>query len=267
VQRWIFWMPRANIARGKVLGALPRIPARGTPPETPAPFPFTPIFRNGPRPPGCAEGIFSKTENIPSAAQTPRALDRSGPFRRSPLRRERGQLQRRSLSVWSLHNGDISNELRMGTFLTRLDNSRGGMWSIIAPPFILWHARGDLNQDEFRTRTRQLDEQITRHLRRRILRDADNQRLLDGIGLQHDHGSVLRFLKTEGVEPTNNRAERILRPAVIARKVSHCSKNRRGAEAFAAFVSIAQTARKKAEQTVSQTFHSLFSPADPAIAR
>jgi len=131
----------------------------------------------------------------------------------------------------------------------------------------LWHARGDLTQDEFRTRTRQLDEQITRHLRRRILRDADNQRLLDGIGLQHDRGNVLRFLKTEGVEPTNNRAERILRPAVIARKVSHCSKNRRGAEAFAAFVTIAQTARKKAEQTVSQTFHSLFSPADPAIAR
>ena len=69
------------------------------------------------------------------------------------------------------------------------------------------------------------------------------------------------------MEPTNNRAERILRPAVIARKVSHCSKNLRVAEAFAAFVSIAQTARKKAEQTVSQTFYSLFSLADPAIAR
>jgi transposase len=131
----------------------------------------------------------------------------------------------------------------------------------------LWHARGDLNQDDFRTRTRQLDEQLTRHLRNRALRDADNQRLLDGIGLQHDRGRVLRFLKTEGVEPTNNRAERILRPAVIARKVSQCSKNRRGAEAFAAFVSIAQTARKKAEQTVSQTFQSLFSRTTPAIAR
>ena len=131
----------------------------------------------------------------------------------------------------------------------------------------LWHARGDLKPDEFQTRTGQLDEQLSRHLRDRTLRDADNQRLLDGIGLQHDRGNVLRFLKTEGVEPTNNRAERIPRPAVIARKVSHCSKNRRGAEAFATFVSIAQTARKKAEQTVSQTFRSLFSPADPGIAR
>ena len=33
-------MPRANNARGKVFGALPRIPARGTPPGAPARFPF-----------------------------------------------------------------------------------------------------------------------------------------------------------------------------------------------------------------------------------
>jgi transposase len=131
----------------------------------------------------------------------------------------------------------------------------------------LWHARGDLQPDAFRTRTRQLDEQLTQHLRSRVLRDADNQRLLDGIGLQHDRGRVLLFLETEGVEPTNNRAERILRPAVIARKVSQCSKNRRGAEAYAAFVSIAQTARKKAEQTVSATLRALFSPASPAVTR
>jgi hypothetical protein len=65
-----FWMPRANTARGKVLGARPRTPARGTPPETPAPFPFTPIFQNGPRRPGYAEEIFSKTENISSVPKT-----------------------------------------------------------------------------------------------------------------------------------------------------------------------------------------------------
>ena len=46
-------MPRAENARGKVLGALPRIPARGMPPETPAPFPFTSMFQNGPR---CQDG-------------------------------------------------------------------------------------------------------------------------------------------------------------------------------------------------------------------
>ncbi|MGH9641956.1 MAG: hypothetical protein ACRD3Q_05980, partial [Terriglobales bacterium] len=64
-----------------------------------------------------------------------------------------------------------------------------------------------------------------------------------------------------------NRAERILRPAVIARKVSQCSKNRRGAEAFAAFVTVSQTARKTAAQTVTQMFQSLFSRTTPVAAR
>jgi len=131
----------------------------------------------------------------------------------------------------------------------------------------LWHARGDVSGEEFQLRAGQLDEQLTAHLRNRVLHDDDNQRLLNGIGAQQDRGNLLRFLKTEGVEPTNNRAERILRPAVIARKVSHCSKNQRGAEAFSAFVSLVQTARKITQQTVTQTLRSLFSTAAPAAAR
>jgi transposase len=131
----------------------------------------------------------------------------------------------------------------------------------------LWHARRDLTPEVFAARSQKLEVRLTHHLRQRILRDDDNQRLLNGIGLQHDRGRLLRFLGTEGVEPTNNRAERILRPAVIARKVSHCSKNQRGADAFAAFASLAQTARKTAQQTVSQTFRSLLSPAPALSAR
>jgi transposase len=131
----------------------------------------------------------------------------------------------------------------------------------------LWHARSNLSSEDFRALHQELDERLTYHLRNRILRDEDNQRLLDGIGLQHDRGSLLRFLETEGVEPTNNRAERILRPAVIARKVSQCSKNQRGADAFAAFLSIAQTARKTIGMTASQSFHTLFSGSVAAVAR
>jgi hypothetical protein len=94
---------------------------------------------------------------------------------------------------------------------------------------------------------RQVDElngDLTFHLRDRVLRDEDNQRLLNGVGAQHDRLRVLSFLTEEGVEPTNNRAERDLRPAVIARKVSHCSRNQRGARAFEAFTSVLQTIRK-----------------------
>jgi transposase len=89
-----------------------------------------------------------------------------------------------------------------------------------------------------------LDDELTIMLRDRGLRDPDNQRLLNGIGAQHDRGRLLRFLFEDGLEATNNRAERDLRPAVIGRKVSHCSKSQRGARAFEAFTSVLQTLRK-----------------------
>ena len=131
----------------------------------------------------------------------------------------------------------------------------------------LWHARGDLTAEQFQVERKELDEKLTHHLRNRILQDDDNQRLLNGIGTQHDRGRVLTFLEIEGVEPTNNRAERMLRPAVIARKVSHCSKNQRGADAFAAFVSVAQTARKTLSATLTSNFRALFSGSWQAATR
>ncbi|MGH9722644.1 MAG: IS66 family transposase [Bryobacteraceae bacterium] len=101
-------------------------------------------------------------------------------------------------------------------------------------------------------------EQVLTYLSSRRLRDTDNQRLLDGIGWQHDRRRVLNFLHNAAVEPTNNRAERALRPAVIARKVSQCSKNGRGAEAFTAFTSVARTTVKKGIATVTDEFHRLI---------
>lgn len=100
---------------------------------------------------------------------------------------------------------------------------------------------------------RELDLRITYHLRNRVLKDPDNQRLLNEIGVHHDRGNLLRFLyDPTTVEPTNNAAERALRPAVIARKVSQCSKNDRGAEAYAAFKSVIRTFLKKGANVVEE---------------
>jgi len=114
---------------------------------------------------------------------------------------------------------------------------------------------------DYRERVEDLDNQLTFHLRDRVLRDQDNQTLLNGVGAQHDKGHVLRFLGEDGVEPTNNRAERDLRPAVIARKVSHCSGNERGARAFEAFTSVLQTIRKTNPLKMVATLVKLISPA------
>jgi transposase len=86
---------------------------------------------------------------------------------------------------------------------------------------------------------------LSYHLRDRPFKDQDNQNLLRVLRRYHQRGELLHFLEEPLVEPTNNRVERTLRPAVIARKVSQCSKTWAGADAFAAFASVIQTLLKK----------------------
>ena len=59
----------------------------------------------------------------------------------------------------------------------------------------------------------------------------------------HARGSLLRFLVDPSVSPTNNSAERALRPAVIARKLSVGSKTVSGATVFSAFKSVIETGK------------------------
>lgn len=140
-----------------------------------------------------------------------------------------------------------------------------GLKDMLRQSIELHHRRSLLPPADYQLQVQQIDADLTFHLRHRILKDEDNQRLLDGIGLHQDRGNLLRFLRVEGLEPTNNRAERALRPAVIARKVSHCSKNQRGAEAFAAFVSVIQTAAQSGAHSTVAYLRNLFStPASPS---
>jgi transposase len=121
-----------------------------------------------------------------------------------------------------------------------------------------------LDAADYSKQAGRLKEELTLHLRDRVLSDEDNQRLLNGIGAQHDRARVLSFLSEEGVEPTNNRAERDLRPAVIARKVSHCSRNERGARTFEVFTSVLQTIRKTNPAGIVAALTKLISPPTPA---
>jgi hypothetical protein len=88
------FMPRAKDARGKVRGALPRTPARGTPPETPGPLSLLPYVPERSSPSRVrSEESFPTRKRFFSAAHNPRALDRCGPFRRLTEIRESGQMQ------------------------------------------------------------------------------------------------------------------------------------------------------------------------------
>lgn len=121
----------------------------------------------------------------------------------------------------------------------------------------LWHDYKQADVKNYHNKAERLKEKISYHLRQRTLRDTDNQRLLKELGKHHERGNLLRFLDDPRIEPTNNRAEQALRPAVIARKVSQCSKNDRGANAFAAFKSVARKITK-AGGSIIEGFCSIF---------
>lgn len=120
----------------------------------------------------------------------------------------------------------------------------------------------------------ELVELMDYHLRDRQLVDPDNQRLLDGIGWQHDGGNVLRFLHDTTLSPDNHLAEQQLRFAIDARKMSHCSKNDRGGESHGVHSTVYQTENRAAQRCetkpslVDRVLH-LFLPgsSDSAVMR
>ena len=79
--------------------------------------------------------------------------------------------------------------------------------------------------------TERLRRALSHHLRDRPMPDRDNWRLQNELSWNDDRGNLRRFLDGVGIESTNNRAERALRGAAIARKVSHCSEAEGGADA------------------------------------
>jgi transposase len=122
----------------------------------------------------------------------------------------------------------------------------------------LWHRHRDTPVADFKVEAEALQAALTSQLRDRRLKDRDNQRLLNELGWHHDRGHVLRFLTDPRIEPTNNRAERALRPAVLACKVSHGSKNGAGAHAFAAFTNVVRTLAKQRVDSLVENLYHLF---------
>jgi transposase len=122
----------------------------------------------------------------------------------------------------------------------------------------LWHPQRECPVPDFKVEADALQAALTYQLRERRLKDPDHQRLLNELGWHHDRGHVLRFLVDPRIEPTNNRAERALRLAVMARKVSHGSKNSAGAHACAAFTSVVRTLAKHGVELLVESLCQLF---------
>jgi transposase len=73
--------------------------------------------------------------------------------------------------------------------------------------------------------------------------DPDNARLAKRLRKHQD--SLFVFLERPGVEATNNLAEREVRPAVIARKLSAGNRMEAGAETHSVLASVLRTCRRQ----------------------
>jgi hypothetical protein len=82
----------------------------------------------------------------------------------------------------------------------------------------------------------QLDILISKH---RNLKDPDNLRFARRLRKHRPH--LLRFLYVDGLDATNNLAERQLRPGVIIRKTNGCNRAKGGAEAHSILTSVMVT--------------------------
>lgn len=72
--------------------------------------------------------------------------------------------------------------------------------------------------------------------------DRENARFAKRLRKHRPH--LLRFLYVDGLDATNNQAERMIRPAVIVRKTNGCNRTKSGAETHAILSSILVTSHQ-----------------------
>ena len=103
----------------------------------------------------------------------------------------------------------------------------------------LHHQRDQLSPDQFAVQVARVERHCDRLLQRSLV-PPDARRLQKRYCKHRD--KLFVFLYRTDVEPTNNVAERALRPSVIHRKVMGCFRSEWGVKAFAALASVIDTA-------------------------
>ena len=124
----------------------------------------------------------------------------------------------------------------------------------------LGERRGQMSPHGFAVARGRLEAELDRLLRYHLV-DPDNERLAAHLYKQRDH--LFTFLYEQDVEPTNNLAERQLRPAVIARKLSAGNRTERGARTHAVLASLAATCRQRGQRFTELAAELLRQPVPP----
>jgi len=120
------------------------------------------------------------------------------------------------------------------------------------------HAQGAITGHGLAVATGRLEARFDRLLSR-TFRTAANVRLAKH--LRHEQPYLFTFLHCPGLEATNNRAERALRPAVVARKVWGGNRTWRGARTHEILASVLRTCRQQGKDAFASIVGLLRWPA------
>jgi len=119
------------------------------------------------------------------------------------------------------------------------------------------YQRGELSPRGLWTATGRLEAELDRWLARSY-RDPANRRLANH--LRRERPYLFTFLYCPGLDATNNRAERALRPLVVARKNWGGNRTDKGAHAQAVLSSILATARQQGKNPLDVLIDLLVYP-------
>jgi transposase len=132
--------------------------------------------------------------------------------------------------------------------LKRMEESKTGravrfaqqLTTLLRTALALKAEKADLGQVAFAQRAHDLETKLDSLIsKQRNLKDRDNVRFARRLRKHRSH--LLRFLYMDGLDATNNLAERQLRPGVIIRKTNGCNRTKGGADAHSILTSVMVT--------------------------
>jgi hypothetical protein len=106
--------------------------------------------------------------------------------------------------------------------------------------------RAELDAAVYAQRVAKIEDRLDSWLETAPLKDPDVERLVMHVSAHR--GEWLVFLHDAEVPATNNHAERMIRPAVITRKVGGCNKTLKGATVHGVLASLIATCRQQGRQ-------------------
>jgi transposase len=136
--------------------------------------------------------------------------------------------------------------------------------------FEIWHnfKQGHIHRNELIFKTKLIRDHVGEYLEQGSYTDPKLKIVRFCKNLLENFSSLWTFLFIEGVEPTNNHAERCLRPAVIWRKKSFGTRSDYGSEYVARTMSFIMTCKLQAKNSfelLKVTMQSFFANISPQL--